>query len=657
MPLAAERRAGGARSKLRRFREQGGGPLILARELGYRTSRGVRRGLLRCGYGRLVASERGPAGLRPLPIELDPSIFAAPELAGVEDRLRATAAAAAEHRFDLLGSGPTELGAEIDWQRDFKSGYRWPSLPYSRIEVTRLGDASDAKVPWELSRCHHFLALARAARVLGEPGYGEELARAWASWLAANPVGIGINWANPMEVAIRAVNWAWALSTIGPEALPAPLRERIATSLRCHGRHIRWNLEGSPRLHSNHYLADILGLLVIASVLEGGDAERWFRFAQRAFEREIIGQVGGDGLGFEASVGYHGLSLEMFLIARWVAVARGRPFSSRYDDRLAAMVEASRGIRSAAGLVPRFGDFDDGRILPLTEARPCSHDHLLWAAAIVTGCAPPPDPGGAGDAVLSFGRRGWADAVKRERRSTGDCVELADGGIWVLRGQRSELALRCGGVGQNGNGGHAHNDLCSYELSIDGVVLIADPGTYVYTADPAARNAFRSTRAHATVEVAGREINPIEPERLFGLRPFARPFRRRFEVDAERALLRVGHDGYRRLPGRVVHERTVALERGRDRYAISDELTGSGSVEATLRVPLAAGVEVTEEDGSLLLRRDGISARVSFGDQRPSLARGWVSDGYGRRRRAPVLELAISGDLPLQRSHRIEVLG
>jgi hypothetical protein len=630
---------------------------MLAREVGYRATRGARRAALSREYERLVAGGDGPTGFRALPIDLDPSLLAAPALAGVEDRLRAAADAAIRHEFDLLGSGPTELGAEIDWHRDFKSGHRWPRDPYARIAITRLDDGSDAKVPWELSRCHHFLALARAARLFGDPRYGEELALAWDSWLTENPVGVGINWANPMEVAIRAVNWAWALSTLPEGGLPDPLRDRVVRSLRCHARHVRWNLEGTPRLRSNHFLADVLGLLVIGAVLDGRDADRWFRFAHRALEDEILSQVHGDGLGFEASVGYHGLSLEMFLIARWVAAVTERPLSARYDSRLAAMVEASRGMRTRAGRVPGFGDCDDGRILPLTEARPRSHDHLLWGAAIGAGSAPPPGSEGAGDAALTFGRRGWAAAESAERCQVDACVELAEGGIWMLRGRRSELALRCGGVGQNGNGGHAHNDLCSYELLVDGVLLVADPGTYVYTADPAARNAFRSTRAHATVEVAGAEINPIDPERLFQLEPVARPSRGEFRVDPRRATLRVGHDGYRRLPQRVVHERTVVLERESDQLAITDVLSGSGRVEATLRIPLAAGGEVTSEDGSLVPRRGDIGARVSFGGERGSTVDGWVSSGYGRREPAPVLELAITGELPLRRSHRIEVLG
>ena len=51
------------------------------------------------------------------------------------------------HRFDLLGSGPAELGPRIDWHRDFKQGRRWPLVHHTRIR-TSYGDGSDIKVPW-----------------------------------------------------------------------------------------------------------------------------------------------------------------------------------------------------------------------------------------------------------------------------------------------------------------------------------------------------------------------------------------------------------------------------------------------------------------------------------------------------------------------------
>ena len=105
-----------------------------------------------------------------------------------------------------------------------------------------------------------------------------------------------------MEVAIRAVNLVWALATLEEwRPLEASLRDRLIESLRWHGRHIRANLEGTPYLRSNHYLSDILGLLVLGWVLNGEpEAPKWFGFASREFEREILRQVHPDGVSFEA---------------------------------------------------------------------------------------------------------------------------------------------------------------------------------------------------------------------------------------------------------------------------------------------------------------------------------------------------------------------
>ena len=47
------------------------------------------------------------------------------------------------------------------------------------------------------------------------------------------------------------------------------------------------------------------------------------------------------------------------------------------------------------------------------------------------------------------------------------------------------LVVRCGDVGQNGNGGHAHNDLLSYELCRGIGRWSSTPGTYVYYGRPA----------------------------------------------------------------------------------------------------------------------------------------------------------------------------
>ena len=72
------------------------------------------------------------------------------------------------------------------------------------------------------------------------------------------------------------------------------------------------------------------------------------------------------------------------------------------------------------------------------------------------------------------------------------------------------LSIRCGPVGQNGNGGHAHNDALSIELQIDGIDRITDPGSYLYTPLPEIRNAYRSIKAHFAPYMDQREPNHID---------------------------------------------------------------------------------------------------------------------------------------------------
>ena len=72
----------------------------------------------------------------------------------------------------------------------------------------------------------------------------------------------------------------------------------------------------------------------------------------------------------------------------------------------------------------------------------------------------------------------------------------SDFGAYVFRSNRLFLCLRAGFGRRDGAGGHAHVDQLGLDVSIDGVGWIRDPGSYVYTADPDWRNAYRSGAAH-----------------------------------------------------------------------------------------------------------------------------------------------------------------
>lgn len=98
-----------------------------------------------------------------------------------------------------------------------------------------------------------------------------------------------------------------------------------------------------------------------------------------------------------------------------------------------------------------------------------------------------------------------------------EAVAFPDFGVYVWRSPRLFLAVRCGAFGRDGRGAHAHNDQLCIELAIDGTDWLADPGSYVYTADLDARNAYRSVAAHAAPRAGD-----AEPGRL-DLGPFDLP--------------------------------------------------------------------------------------------------------------------------------------
>lgn len=107
----------------------------------------------------------------------------------------------------------------------------------------------------------------------------------------------------------------------------------------------------------------------------------------------------------------------------------------------------------------------------------------------------------------------------RVRRESSFAMDARDGvqalaypdfGFFLLRSARLWLAVRCGPIGQNGNGGHAHNDQLAVEFFRDGQPVWEDPGTYLYTALPERRNEYRSVHAHHAPRVAGREPGSLD---------------------------------------------------------------------------------------------------------------------------------------------------
>jgi hypothetical protein len=311
----------------------------------------------------------------------------------------------------------------VDWQLDFKSGFRWREDSWYLDSAISTGfPGADIKLPWELARCQHLpqLAFAYALAQAGVTGfrdaatYAAEYRNQVLDFVACNPPRHGVNWRCAMDVAIRAVNWLVAhdLFCAAGARFDPPFETVLARSTREHGRHIAANLEWVDGIQNNHYLANVVGLLFAAAFLgRGGESDTWAAFALSELIHEVQEQFLGDGANHEGSVCYHRLSAEMaaFGTAMALALARGRgkidgrpdarflpsapahrirrargvgarglQFPASYADTLERMAEFTIHATNHLDCVVQTGDNDSGRFLKLQP----SYEPLSVARAI-----------------------------------------------------------------------------------------------------------------------------------------------------------------------------------------------------------------------------------------------------------------------------------
>lgn len=522
---------------------------------------------------------------------------------------------ALDHRFDLLGSGPTELGPVIDWHRDFKTGRRWPLVHISQVPVS-FPDASDIKVPWELSRCQHLPLLAGAFLISSDRRYFDEIGDQLTHWISSNPVEFGANWACTMDVAIRGTNWLAALALCADDVASASWGPEVLGSLLVHGRFIRTHLE-SGVARGNHYLSDIVGLLVIAGLFgTSAEGRAWIGWSVQELAREMSHQVRSDGCDHEASISYHRLVTELFVIGADAADALApgalEPCVRQGIDR---MLEFVADYTRPDGLAPQIGDVDDGRLLPLGDyasADQRSHRHLFTQAG-------------------------------RPYRPATASGAYPDGGFYILRAGDLYAAVRCGDVGIYGRGCHAHNDLMAFEFACGETPIVVDPGTYLYTADPAARNHFRSTGVHSALQVDGAEQNELRLDRLFAMVDRARPEVVRWELGDPATILQGRHRGFEHLAGPVTYTRMLRLSGPEASLVITDEITSDSSHELSLALPLAPCEARIESDQVIAIFPESM-LRVSADGLVPRIEQGWLSPSYGVRIQAPVIRLSGRSD-------------
>ena len=357
---------------------------------------------------------------------------------------------------------------------------------------------------------------------------------------------------HPYPLSTRTGNWIAALS-LAPELAGAAAVDSLARQLA----HLERNVEDD--VLGNHVIRNARALVLGGIAL---DVRRWREQGLALLRRELPEQVLPDGGHYERSPVYHLVVLRDLLEIR---SASGESWLDEPIDRMR---------RFAAALARPDGKpalFNDGSL------------------DLAPDLDLPPAPTG----LAVFPETGYA--VVREGR------------VW--------LAFDCGPPAPTFLPAHAHADALSFQLWVDGRAVVVDPGTYTYEPGPD-RDWFRSTRAHSTVEVGGRDqfelwgafrAGPLPSVMLRSTNPL------------EGELM---SDGLRHRRAIVVTAQSIEVE---------DEIEGAGGAAVLASLPLAGGASAgIEPHPASECRQD----------------EGWVSERMLVRTRITVLKTSSTAGRP-----------
>jgi hypothetical protein len=484
----------------------------------------------------------------------------------------------------------------IDWQLDFKSGYRWSESDwYKDIKSMTFYEGVDIKVPWELSRMHHLPELAMIYSLNKEENLLIEFKDQVLDWIATNPPRFGVNWACTMDVGIRIANLliAYDIFVAQDASFDKLFLDVFTSSIYDHASHIIKNLEWSETTRANHYLGNIAGLLFASAFLPSNkQTDAWLAFSVQELFIEVERQFLRDGGHFEASTNYHRLCAEIAAVSatfieslprdriasmfnsspRYIKYSPGLnsyilnnlaidykntgkvlPFSFYQKLKLAA--QFTHDITKFDGTVPQIGDNDSGRFVrlggwvsekcgdSLPKQLHLNHQQwLAWASVIFDkkdlllqdqneiwqssytlaaslfrfpvknlhdyNSVHNYDNPLHKNSIKSFNNIKFTHLLKSDYES--NLVNLfqnakylfyPDFGVYIVRSASIFLLIRCGSAINDGIGVHAHEDQLSFEFEIDGNMITADPGSYVYTPSKQIRNQYRSSFSHCSPSI------------------------------------------------------------------------------------------------------------------------------------------------------------
>lgn len=623
-------------------------------EIGHRVARAAAMRAERWGFVRCTVPAADLSFEPHAWIHADAKVDPAPYVAAA-DRI-----AAGIH--DVFAMQCVELGSPPRWNRDPKTGIEAPLDFGKQLDYRDPARVGDCKYLWEPNRHLHLVTLAQAWALTREARYADTLREHLESWFDACPFRMGVNWSSALEAGLRLINWSLAWQLLGGASSPVfegergqAFRARWLVSVYQHAEFV----SGHYSLHSsanNHLIGEAAGVYLAALAWPHWPrADHWHDSARAILEREAILQNAPDGVNREQATSYGQWTFDLLLLPLLAARANGEDFPREYAQRLEAMLEFMASVMDVGGHLPMFGDADDGFVVRL-DPRPgfCRYRSQLATGAILFGRgafrAKAHDMDDKTRWLLGAGADERFGALIGQPGTLPVRRAFTDGGYYVLgtdfeSKDEVRLVADAGPLGYREIAAHGHADALSFTLSLGGVEMLVDPGTFAYHTETEWRAYFRGTSAHNTVRIDGRDQSQPGGNFMWLRKASAHASAWLSSVDQD--FLEGWHDGYLGLDDPVLHRRRLVFDKRARSVLVEDYLQMDGAHDVEIFFHCAEDSRVTPIAGGVAIERGGRTLRLRWPEAAQGEARvlegstapiaGWVSRHFDVKVPAPTI--------------------
>ena len=430
-------------------------------------------------------------------------------------------------------------------------------------------------------------------------------------WITNNPPYQKDYWLdswNSYALSIRCLVWMQQYQ-LRENRLAQEFLDRFLTSLWSQLKFLTEHLETD--IGGNHLIKNVKTMLWAGEFFKTPETNRWKDSAIAMLQNELEVQILFDGMHYERSPTYHRQVLGD-LLECWNVLDNS-------DVRNQIWKVLEKMIVIDINLTHPDGDpslFNDGGL-----STSYGLDTIIGVWEKLGGEVPKEQE------VFSFQSAGYSG------------LRLGENFVLLDHGKIAPDALPA----------HGHGDIFSFEWTSGDKRIIVDKGVFEYSAGDR-RTSSRSTVSHNTLNIDEQDQCEFWDSFRAGAQPTVSA---RVILTANSLKMYGSHNGYRRLPGKPIHHRTMELSEGK--LIVEDRVTGgNSSQQAEARLLLHPDVRLNKKPGVVYLIRDTIRIGLYTSCPVTTVTTEWFSDfGLAQPCKQLVLEygaIPVVGGFTLQRT-------